>query len=76
MVICHIVVVMDEELRQRKGMYLIQDILPNNNPKSVRNYYIYLKIGEKAKGQTLSNGFAPNEKRYHTNFCRHDTCVL
>jgi len=30
----------------------------------------------KLKGQNLKKRFAPIEKRYHTIFYRHDTCVL
>jgi len=48
----------------------------NNNQKLVRADYIYLKIGEKAKRQTLSNGFALMEKRYHTKFKTSKTCHL
>jgi len=34
----------------------------NKNPKSLRADYIYLIFGEKAKGQTPQNEFAPYEK--------------
>jgi hypothetical protein len=40
----------------------------NKNPKSLRADYIYLIFGEKAKGQTPRNEFAPYEKRYHKYF--------
>jgi len=43
-------------------MWLITDFLPYYNQKAISTDCIYLKIDEKAKGQTLSNGFALIEK--------------
>ena len=42
--------------------------------KSIHVDYIYLKIGEKAKGHTLWNGFALIEKWYPKYFRASKTC--
>jgi hypothetical protein len=60
----------------RIQIVLITYILPYYNQKAISVDYIYLKIGEKAKGQILRNGLALIEKRYHNNCKVSKTCHL